>query len=699
MAKVARSVVDVILGEAGGKTAAERYRDMVAIASVISNRARLAGVPPQDVVAVQREFNAYNKALPAGVEQYRAMAEMSLNHVQAYGPSHNGTYYATAEAAKNLPGGLKEVARTAGHVYSEDPEFRSFRTAKGFVKPDPQLAAMSTKPNETPTPSPRPAYTPPSRPRGLAALAPNGIMPGLAGTALTPQQVQQANAQIARAHGLNPNQIDVSSITDATRAALPATNIVGLTAQAANRVVPGLRTSLISGMEPVGTPPVNARHRHPLGYAGDFDFYMGDQRITDRQIMHDIAMDMAARHQANIGYAEGNYMGAGRMHVDTLPTSQFPGSGTTWGQTARQWGENLDFARETGIGPTPYTNAPIPGMKPTMVDPAPAHPVGGVDRAPLADLPPAFTPSPRQAQEESMASLADMQAGTSAIDAYSQLARTMQEANVTGLGQMPEQPPAPVNEVVAPPVYTPPAPVAVAPPVQPPVQPVAPPVNVPPLAPPTFVRDMPVAPINTPQAAPQAPMGFRGAQSVYDVYSGLSDSAVASNGNIVSRDSLGNMYNYNPNHDVTTISLAGGRSTTKKGNAFTEAQEKADLNAQASAGMFSKPQTNMGGLVRGVGGSIAGGLLGGMLGPIGGMVGAAIGRELATGNNPFSRNQGMLRPGELQSALSGYQPGLGFPTAPSAQNDRRTGNPSHAQMSRVSPAAANAISKGRAGLY
>ena len=58
MTKVAHSVIDVILGEAGGRTPLERYADMINIASVIHNRAGATGVAPKDVVAVQKEFNA-----------------------------------------------------------------------------------------------------------------------------------------------------------------------------------------------------------------------------------------------------------------------------------------------------------------------------------------------------------------------------------------------------------------------------------------------------------------------------------------------------------------------------------------------------------------------------------------------------------------------------------------------------------------
>src|SRR5690606_3294512 len=86
----AQSVVDVILGEAGGRTPAERYADMVSIASVVANRASAGRVSPQDVVAVQREFNAYGKSLPGGVEAYRTLANLAWDQVEKSGPTHKG---------------------------------------------------------------------------------------------------------------------------------------------------------------------------------------------------------------------------------------------------------------------------------------------------------------------------------------------------------------------------------------------------------------------------------------------------------------------------------------------------------------------------------------------------------------------------------------------------------------------------------
>ncbi len=84
----AKSVVDVILGEATWGTEDERYQDMLAIASVIANRSRILGVTPSQVVSNHGEFNAFDKDLPDGVEKYRRRAEKALMEVQTKGSVH-----------------------------------------------------------------------------------------------------------------------------------------------------------------------------------------------------------------------------------------------------------------------------------------------------------------------------------------------------------------------------------------------------------------------------------------------------------------------------------------------------------------------------------------------------------------------------------------------------------------------------------
>lgn len=137
MSRIARSVVDVMLGEGGGATPEQRYEDYLGIASVISNRQSLTKRPADSIVSATRngkkQFSAYGKQLPPGVERYRAIAEKALKEVQENGPVHNATYYATPERVGRLPGGLKDVTRTKSHVYKVDPQNRAILTADGYV--------------------------------------------------------------------------------------------------------------------------------------------------------------------------------------------------------------------------------------------------------------------------------------------------------------------------------------------------------------------------------------------------------------------------------------------------------------------------------------------------------------------------------------------------------------------------------------
>lgn len=201
----ARTVEDVILGEATYGTPEERFRDMLAIASVIDNRARQLGVTPEEVISAPGQFSAYNRALPAGVDRYRALAKSALDMVKTNGPVHRATFYATPDAAGNLPSGLAQVGQTTGHIYFDDPANRPIRTSVGFRVPQaitaeyspPYEMAATTgafSPSMVPSANAGPAgraysdLVPPQSVEttavsnqpgpGLAALAPNGLKGG-----------------------------------------------------------------------------------------------------------------------------------------------------------------------------------------------------------------------------------------------------------------------------------------------------------------------------------------------------------------------------------------------------------------------------------------------------------------------------------------------------------------------------------------
>lgn len=133
----ALDVPSVIAGEAVSGSLEDRWNDMVNIASVISNRAQMLGVTPQEVIANTDEFNAYNRALPPGVNQDIVdLAQQAMDYVEQNGPVNNATFYATPAAANNLPNGLNYETETTGHQFFSDPQTRAIGTANGYVTPN-----------------------------------------------------------------------------------------------------------------------------------------------------------------------------------------------------------------------------------------------------------------------------------------------------------------------------------------------------------------------------------------------------------------------------------------------------------------------------------------------------------------------------------------------------------------------------------
>lgn len=159
MARLARTVEDVLLGEGVHGTEEERFADFLGIASVIHNRAALHGVTPDQIISARRQFDAYGRALPAGVEKYRALAKEAWNDVQLNGAVNAATYYATPSAVDSLPSGLEPVTSTTGHRYFIDPKFRPIRTAIGVKPANPTVAQellSGVEEMNTPIPDMRP---------------------------------------------------------------------------------------------------------------------------------------------------------------------------------------------------------------------------------------------------------------------------------------------------------------------------------------------------------------------------------------------------------------------------------------------------------------------------------------------------------------------------------------------------------------
>jgi hypothetical protein len=111
MSRKARSVVDVLLGEAGGGTPQERLTEMLGIASVVANRAAEMGMSLEDVVAQGggSQFNAYGKDLPAGAEKYRDLAQQALDYVTKNGPVTTAKFFSAS--GTKAPKGASQVAQ------------------------------------------------------------------------------------------------------------------------------------------------------------------------------------------------------------------------------------------------------------------------------------------------------------------------------------------------------------------------------------------------------------------------------------------------------------------------------------------------------------------------------------------------------------------------------------------------------------
>ena len=142
MAVIARSPAQVVAGEMTYASPEATWRDALAIASVIANRAISLGVTPQQVVGIQKEFNAYAKGLPAGADV--ELAQQAIDNVNEFGPTTTATFYAMPRAVDNLPPGLNQIdAVDGGHRYFEDPQERGIRTAVGTRAPTNLATARS----------------------------------------------------------------------------------------------------------------------------------------------------------------------------------------------------------------------------------------------------------------------------------------------------------------------------------------------------------------------------------------------------------------------------------------------------------------------------------------------------------------------------------------------------------------------------
>jgi len=134
MPVIARTPAQVVAGEMTYSSPEASWQDALNIASVIANRALALGVTQQQVIGVQKEFNAYSKALPAGADV--DLAQAAIDNVAQYGPTTIATFYAMPEAVKHLPATRQfETAVEGGHEYYSEPTERGIRTTLGTRLP------------------------------------------------------------------------------------------------------------------------------------------------------------------------------------------------------------------------------------------------------------------------------------------------------------------------------------------------------------------------------------------------------------------------------------------------------------------------------------------------------------------------------------------------------------------------------------
>lgn len=352
----ATDVYGVIAGEAVSGTPQERWADMVHIASVISNRARMLGIPPEQVVANAKEFNAYGKDLPPGVDQGVVdMARQAMDYVQSYGPVTDSTFYSTPAAADGLPTGLSQDAATTGHQFYSDPQNRSIDSGLGFQPNSGELPSRLMTPFDN---SPQAAFDRVYGAQQQPAVSLGGLLAPYADTydpAMEPgQQAIQglltntappaevpsdqygllgpaAQAEInAQPTGYNRPFAPEDQVSDNIQAAV--TSIMG----------PGASVQVTSGQE--GGLSQFGSNRHKTGLAADVQITAPDGHVlswdnpADLQTMKDIAIS-AGTQQANIGLG---YNDPNMMHIDYVPSDQLSaGQDLSWGKI----GNDPEFAQ------------------------------------------------------------------------------------------------------------------------------------------------------------------------------------------------------------------------------------------------------------------------------------------------------------------------------------------------------------------
>ncbi|WP_378947769.1 D-Ala-D-Ala carboxypeptidase family metallohydrolase [Mesorhizobium sp. ANAO-SY3R2] len=683
----ARSIEDVLLGEAVSGSRSQRFADMIAIASAVKNRMDRLGQPVHSVVSAPGQFSAYGKPLPAGAERHRAAAKAAWDYVMNNGPTHRGMFYSTPKAVGNLPSGLAQVTKTAGHVFFEDPHGRTIQTAAGYVQPAAAPVAQ-VAPTAAQTLSPTLASA-------NSAMRVAEFDPVSVSTGAPPAQMDGvARSGLNYTHGSTRGDV-MNGLTDEARRSL---QMMEANSRSPVTVTSALRTPVQNAAAGSGR---GSQHLH--GNAYDIDL----TGMTDAERAKTV--EMARMSGAT---RVGAYSGNNSIHVDFVegfaPTSgyavdvhpMFDKSVRNMAQ-APDWFQNgLSQTTVPTPSPRPDPQAATPVAKGTdaaTVLGLAAAPAGKVERAALGPAAPRLdTVAASPTGEAQRASLAPAMASGPAYSSWwdGGAAKAAPRSN----GPAPSLTPATLGQgdmvapsfasarMTAPAVsapaqsFAPPSPTISAPSTLPApnagmslaaqyasygagkVPPATPAMNamlspMPTMAQsfvsqgpmPTFVSSIaaprPTIPAPVRQAVRSAAGQFPPAPPAppqmvaSDIYGGATGSARATGGNTVSRFS---------NSQNTYVTNAYGKTTAIDPNGRQMAVHGAPGSGKASKGISgplggqgsgigsifdADPQlggrSKFGNTARTLGGSMAGSAVGSLGGPVGSLIGAAIGAELS----------------------------------------------------------------------
>lgn len=720
-------VIDTIIAEAYG----EGRKGMIAVASVINNRAQTRGQSLGQVVRSKNQFDGYSKpgrsAKKAQQNQnIRAEVGRILDGVQKgtiADPTRGADHF---YSGGNKPGWAGRIAKTVdigGHKFYQSPQAASKLgtalrgVADAVTAPVRQAAASAGSIASALRTAAFPSFSAP-----IAPSRPTVDVPG--GYDLPSRPMADVGYRMGQKRPNPPSMDLVNRVQNA------ATDVLG----------PNVRVDIVSGQGQYGS----SRHRDPNGIAADvkvFDKTTG-RYITDQRAMMDVAQAFAAQGGKGVGYGP-EYMGNGTMHLDTVQPGR--GQDFEWGSLGNRNAGLLASARNSALMPASFyernlpKSMPAPSSRPGTPETMMAAPRGKVERAPLqaatmrapdaarfaydtqpnperfgprapstttktARLPSTSIPEPNPARfaydvnpapaPKSLGLVSPAAAGTPTPNAKMSLA---QQYASYGAGKVPNPTPA-MNAMMSPNVgpitqtgLLPPTAVV--------------PSFVPATPPPTPITALKMPRVMTPtQRVDQA---FQTASvpepqfTAADVYAGRANSGAATGGNTVSRDQFGNISVTNK-YGATTTTNANGQQMASSGPGIA-----GPIGGQGV--QTPSVPSNLGGKIRGGLGTVVGGGLGGFLaGPVGAALGAVVAGDLAKGKNPLARlgigTFGVPVTDQFgftqQMRFANPKGGGPFPNAPSGSfRDPTFSNRSDRSMRDISPKAARDIKSGTAGLF